>query len=46
MYQCITCGASKKGEILELLPKGKALDIEIRAGMEKKPDLMKLMKQL
>jgi hypothetical protein len=46
MYQCITCGASKKGEVLESLPKGKAPDIEIRAGPEKKPDLMKLMKEL
>lgn len=46
MYQCIMCGATKKGEILESLPKGKAPDIEVHAGTEKKPDLKKLMKQL
>lgn len=44
MYQCRGCGASKKGEVLEPLPKGN--DMEIRAGPEKKPDLKKFMKKM
>ena len=48
MYQCTGCGASKKGEILEPLPKGKKMpDIEIRADEPKeKPDLKKFMKEI
>lgn len=47
MYQCTECGASKKGEVLEQLPKGKKMpDIEIRAELKEKPDMKKFMKQL
>lgn len=46
VYQCTQCGATKKGDVVQQLPKGKTIPVEIiepKAEPKKRPEIKNMM---